>query len=169
MGCWSSWQRFGWSGASGWPGHDSLAGWVWWNLIQTSVRARLDLFHLRLSHHYSWPRVLERDACLHILWCCYQSNLPIRLVLGCYIYILISLRISGLDDLARTRKTFLDQTDEYTTLREISSVVTVTKSVTIATNPSNKLPLAVTTLIAVEEVNSGPLGFHKSWGSYLDK
>ena len=63
----------------------------------------------------------------------------------------------------------LDQTDEYTTLREISSVVTVTKSVTIATNPSNKLPLAVTTLIAVEEVNSGSLGFHKSWGSYLDK
>ena len=82
---------------------------------------------------------------------------------------MISLRISGLDDLTRTRKTFLDQTDEYTTLREISSVVTVTKSVTIATNPSNKLPLAVTTLIAVEEVNSGPLGFHKSWGSYLDK
>ena len=68
-----------------------------------------------------------------------------------------------------TSKTFLDQTDEYTTLREISSVVTVTKSVTIATNPSNKLPLAVTSSIAVEEVDSGPLGFHKSWGSYLDK
>ena len=35
--------------------------------------------------------------------------------------------------------------------------IAVTKSVTIATNPSNKLPLAVTILIAVEEVNSGPL------------
>ena len=61
------------------------------------------------------------------------------------------------------------QTDECTTLREISGVVSVTKSVTLATNPSNKLPLAVITLIAVEEVNSGLLGFHKSWGSYLDK
>ena len=68
-----------------------------------------------------------------------------------------------------TSKTSLDQTDEYTILGGISSVVAVTKSVTLATNPSNKLPLAVITLIAVEEVNSGPLGFHKSWGSYWDK
>ena len=68
-----------------------------------------------------------------------------------------------------TSKTSLDQTDEYTILGGISSVVTVTKSVTLAMNPSNKLPLAVITLIAVEEVNSGPVGFHKSWGGYLDK
>ena len=38
--------------------------------------------------------------------------------------------------------------------------IAVTKSVTIATNPSSKLPLAVTILIAVEEVNSGLVGFH---------
>ena len=36
-------------------------------------------------------------------------------------------------------------------------LIAVTKSVTIATNPSNKLPLAITILITVEEVNSGPL------------
>ena len=47
--------------------------------------------------------------------------------------------------------------------------IVVTKSVTIATNPSNKLPLVVTILIAVEEVDSGPDGFRKSWGGYLDK
>ena len=47
--------------------------------------------------------------------------------------------------------------------------VVVTKPVTIATNLSSKLPSTVTILIAVEEVNSEPVGFHKSWGSYLDK
>ena len=47
--------------------------------------------------------------------------------------------------------------------------IAVTKSVTIAMNPSNKLPLAVTILIAVEEVDSGLDGFRKSWGGYLDK
>ena len=47
--------------------------------------------------------------------------------------------------------------------------IAVTKSVTIATNPSNKLLLVVTILIAVEEVNFGPVGFHISWGGYLDK
>ena len=56
-----------------------------------------------------------------------------------------------------TSKTSLDQTDEYTTLREISSVVTVTKAVTLATNPSNKLPLAVITLIAVRKLTPSPL------------
>ena len=39
--------------------------------------------------------------------------------------------------------------------------VAVTKSVTFVTNPSSKLPLAVTILIAVEEVNSELIGFHK--------
>ena len=32
-----------------------------------------------------------------------------------------------------------------------------------------RLSIAVTILIAVEEVNSGLVGFHKSWGGYLDK
>ena len=54
-------------------------------------------------------------------------------------------------------------------LEKFQVFIAVTKSVTIATNPSSKLPLAVTILIAVEEVNSGPVGFHKSWGGYLDK
>ena len=54
-------------------------------------------------------------------------------------------------------------------LEKFQLSITVTKSVTIAMNPSSKLPLAVTILIAVEEVNSGLVGFHKSWGGYLDK
>ena len=37
--------------------------------------------------------------------------------------------------------------------------IAVIKSVIIATNPSSKLPLAVTILIAVEEVNSELVGF----------
>ena len=32
-----------------------------------------------------------------------------------------------------------------------------------------RLSIAVTILIAVEEVNSGLVGFHKSWGGYLNK
>ena len=54
-------------------------------------------------------------------------------------------------------------------LEKFQVFIAITKSVTIATNPSSKLPLAVTILIAVEEVNSEPVGFHKSWGGYLDK
>ena len=47
-------------------------------------------------------------------------------------------------------------------LEKFQVSVAVTKPVTIATNPSSKLPLAITILIAVEEVNSEPIGFHKS-------
>ena len=54
-------------------------------------------------------------------------------------------------------------------LEKFQVFIAITKSVTIATNPSSKLPLAVTILIAVEEVNSEPVGFHKSLGGYLDK
>ena len=54
-------------------------------------------------------------------------------------------------------------------LEKFQLSIVVTKSVTIATNPSSKLPLAVTILIAVEEVNSGLVRFHKSWGGYLEK
>ena len=54
-------------------------------------------------------------------------------------------------------------------LEKFQLSIAVTKSITIAMNPSSKLPLAVTILIAVEEVNSGLVGFHKSWGGYLDK
>ena len=57
----------------------------------------------------------------------------------------------------------------HNTLEKFQLSIAVTKSVTIATNPSSKLPLAVTILIAVEEVNSELVGFHKSWGGYLDK
>ena len=42
-------------------------------------------------------------------------------------------------------------------LEKFQVSVAVTKPVTIATNPSSKLPLAVTISIAVEEVNSEPL------------
>ena len=76
-----------------------------------------------------------------------------------------------MDDLQMSMddQTFLRQTNEYTTLGKFQLSIAVTKSVTIATNPSSKLPLAVTILIGVEEVNSELVGFHKSWGGYLDK
>ena len=57
----------------------------------------------------------------------------------------------------------------HSTLEKFQLSIAVTKSVIIATNPSSKLPLTVTILIAVEKVNSGLVGFHKSWGGYLDK
>ena len=57
----------------------------------------------------------------------------------------------------------------HSTLKKFQLSIAVTKFVTIATNPSSKLSLAVTILIAVEDVNSGLVGFHKSWGGYLDK
>ena len=67
-----------------------------------------------------------------------------------------------------TKPSYTRQTNtQY--LEKFQVFIAVTKSVTIATNPSSKLPLAVTILIAVEKVNFGPVGFHKSWGGYLDK
>ena len=47
-------------------------------------------------------------------------------------------------------------------LEKFQLSIAVTKSVTIATSPSSKLLLAVTILIAIEEVNFGLVGFHKS-------
>ena len=68
-----------------------------------------------------------------------------------------------------TTKPFYARRTNTQHLEKFQLSIAVTKSVTIATNPSSKLPLAVTILIALEEVNSKPIGFHKYWGGYLDK
>ena len=71
--------------------------------------------------------------------------------------------VHGRPSLLKARRTNTQHLEKF----QLS--IAVTKPVTIATNPSSKLPLAVTILIAVEEVNSILIGFHKSWGGYLDK
>ena len=55
----------------------------------------------------------------------------------------------------------------YTKRTKAQHLELSTKPATISTNPSNKLTsVSGYSFIAVEEVNSGLVGFHKSWGGY---